>query len=219
MDLAMPGEAGGAAEVAEAERIDVFVRSWIPSGERRDLRHSMAVLVHGRWWMQKDAKVYLQRAHSTDSNGSQFHMEAKRFAEEHAAGDVYIVADDDCLILGRTFVADGVRILRANPAYGLLTAVSVIENANLIAEWDTWSSDRSTAAAWPSEIIDRHSVGGVAFVRRGILKTFAACEPRHTDETICREIEAAGFRVGVMPGVRMNHLGFRYGASGPYWEA
>lgn len=189
--------------------IDVFVRRWVPVDPKRQaMRSAMFVLALVRWGMQADANVQ----HVVEVHGDpQFHMRAKRWAEEHATSDVYVVADDDCLILGKQFVSRGVKTLLQHADYGLLAAASVIEDGDLVYS--------SSVSFTRPHVVERHAVGGVAFVRRGILKRFDACPANLTDETICNEITGAGYKVGVMPGVKFNHLGYGFAADGPYWEA
>lgn len=181
---------------------DVFVRSFYPADlKKADLRRAMRDVCEARWSVQRDASVrYL------GGTLPSFNMDGKRIAEESATTDIYIIADDDCLILGADFVSRGTSILRGHPEFGLLTAISVIENHSDFVHTE--------------DAVERHSVGGVAFVRRGILTEFPACPVEHTDETICAEFTRKGFKTGIMPSVRMNHLGYGYSiTSDAYWWA
>jgi hypothetical protein len=176
---------------------DVFIRSWIKSADtgKQALRNAMLAVSCARWRIQPDANwttVYAP------------HMEAKRWAEQRATTDPYIVADEDCLILGADFVSKGLAAVRAHPDYGILTAVSVIENADILYRGD---------------VIERHAVGGVAFVRRGILTEFRDCPANQTDDAICSEITRKGYKTGVMPCVQMNHLGYGYSLTSGDWRA
>lgn len=180
---------------------DVFVRSWLESarGAVLELRLALKEATLSRWAIQHDARVWLV---------NKPHMQAKRHAEQHATTDIYIVADDDCMPLGKDFVATGCATLRDNLAFGLLSAASVIEH-HFYTE-DTLSPN----------IVAAHSVGGVAFVRKGILTEFRACPPNQTDDSICSEIVRKGYRTGFMPHVQINHLGYGYSLSSEeHWMA
>ena len=183
--------------------IDVFVRihhtetCCDPTG----IRAGMVQAVMSRWALQKDCRVEEIFGEAKD-----FHIASKRAAEENAKSPIYVIADADCLILGKDFISRGVEIMERYPEYGILTAVSVIENADI-------------CSGYASDVFERHSVGGVAFVRKGILTEFRDCRPDQVDGTICDEMTRKGYKCGVMPDVRMNHLGYGYSLTSKHWLA
>lgn len=194
--------------------IDVFLRCYAEAGG--ELRSGMATSCVARWLMQEDANIIILytrsyrgylNCNSLSLYPDTFHMESKRFAEATSTTPIYVVADDDCLILGKDFVASGVRVMEDFPKYGILTATSI-------------SDGDCRMIGMPSIPLERHAVGGVAFIRKGILKEFPSCAVDKVDETICEEITAAGYKAGVLPACKFNHLGAGYSlSSANCWSA
>lgn len=179
--------------------IDVFILDF-DAGNK--LRAAMSVVCKERWRMEPGCRVT-----SFSSKEKTFHIDAKRMAEETAASPIYVVADNDCLILGENFVKSGVEIMERHQEYGLLAATSICDG-----EYSNGSYRQVNA-----EVVQRHAVGGVAFVRKGILTEFNLCIPSQVDETICHEIKSKGHRTGSMPWIRFNHIGAGYSLSSPIW--
>lgn len=187
------------------EKIDTFVRSYFPPGMtlKRQFRIGMFDVCVARWRMQSDIRLEIVNGRYP----TPFHMGSKKRAEESSTSSIYIVADDDCLPIGRNFVKDGVEILYDHPEYGLLTATSVSDGSYRQLEY-------------PNEVAELHAVGGIAFVRKGILTDFNDLGVAKTDESICSEMNRKGYKTGVMPNVKFNHLGAGYSLTVPgCWEA
>ena len=175
---------------------DVFVRihHLEMCCDKTGIRAGMTQAVLARWLKQKDCRLEEIFGEAKD-----FHIASKKAAELNAMSSIYVVADADCLILGKDFISRGVATLEAHPQYGLLSATSI--------------SDGMFPAGHISitpEVVELHAVGGIAFVRKGILTEFRDCRPDQVDGTICDEINRKGFKTGVMPHVRFNHLGSGY---------
>lgn len=200
-------------------RVDVFVRSYCEF-EPKDhwasvLRRGMRMATLARWHMFPKDEVRLTVLHSSSFRefescfeadyislyGPTMHMDAKKAAERLAHSEVYVVADDDCLPIGRQFVSEGIAAMLNWEKYGILTATS-IDDAALI--------ERGLYVPPP---LERHAVGGVAFIRKGILADFDKCAPDQVDGTICDEFKRRGWKSGVMPWVKFNHLGAHYSIS------
>ena len=138
------------------------------------------------------------------SKSANFHIEGKRMAEQVARSPIYVVADNDCLILGENFVRLGIEIMGKHPEYGLLAATSICDghfvHVPSISSWE--------------EVVPMQA-GGVAFVRKGILKEFNDCQPNQVDDAICSEMVRKGYKTGYMPSLRFNHIGSGYSISSP----
>lgn len=196
-------------------KVDVFVRSYCEFGPgerlKAEMRKGMRECVLARWRMFPESEVRLTVLHSQSFRefGSCFdadyvslyshtmHMESKRAAERLAKSDIYVVADDDCLPIRKAFVTRGVQTMERYPQFGILAAANITDG-------EPFASD---------EPVERHAVGGVAFVRRGILADFSECVPEQVDGTICDEFKRRGYKCGVMPFVEFNHLGAYYSIS------
>ena len=177
--------------------VDVFILDFqadVP------LRAAMSEICQIRWHMEPGCELFTFRSRS-----ERFHIEGKRKAETISSSPIYVLADNDCLILGEKFVERGVEIIERHPQYGLLAATSICDGhfAN--------GSDRQVL----EEVVPMHAVGGVAFVRKGILTDFLPCLPSQVDETICHEMASKGYQTGSLPGLRFNHLGAGYSLGSP----
>lgn len=161
------------------------------------LRAGLAAATLARWELQQDARVQ----HITPACGipiEYFHMESKRYAEVHATTYIYVVADDDCLILGKDFIEKGVAALEKHPYYGMIGATSISDGYYPVG------------FQGPNEVEGATAAGGVVFVRKGILTTFDDCLPDQVDDVIAQEFTRKGWSIGVMPYVKFNHLGAWY---------
>jgi hypothetical protein len=175
---------------------DVFIRNYIPdniTGTIRHFRRAMETVCLDRWSIQAEAMIYTEPINLTLPG-----IKAKKYAEEKSITNIYISADDDCLIIGKDFVSAGLAIMEANPEYGILGATSISDG------------HFQTTVSGGMLVIPMHAVGGVVFVRKGILKEFPDCDADKVDDTICQEINRAGYKTGLMPGVKFNHLGAGY---------
>jgi hypothetical protein len=165
------------------------------------IRKGMQMSCIWRWKMQEDANViYINPAGIR--NLGPFHIARKHAAERLTSSPIYVVADDDALPIGSSFVRDGVRILGEHPEYGMASARSI-----------------SDGPIYPNEEIVESQCGGIVFVKKGILLDFEECDADKVDDTICREMNRRGYKTGVMPSVRFNHLGAGYSiTSKGYWN-
>ena len=196
------------------ENIDVFVRVFaISNGSLRgDLRWGLTQATIARWLMQKDinltllcagAIIRIAGAESVLLPEEKFHMESKREAEKRAHMPIYVIADDDCLPFGADFIQRGVSILNQHEDYGLVSASSV-------SDGERWTAREEALV----DVLGRHSVGGICFVRKGLLSEFNDLGANRVDESICSELKRLGYEVGVLPRVRMNHLGCGFSLTG-----
>jgi hypothetical protein len=214
------------------ERPDVFVRVFaISDGSLRgDLRWGLTQAVIARWLMQKDinltllcagAIIRIAGAESVLLSEEKFHMESKRVAEKRSHTPIYVIADDDCLPIGKDFIARGLQAMEIERAYGILGATS-ISDGHYPAGKPFGSAYRGDdilrqPGMYGDEFVDpMYTPGGIVFTRKGILRAEALpdCEANQVDDTIAREIEKFGFRVGVLHSVKFNHLGAHFSLTG-----
>ena len=178
---------------------DVFVRihHLEMCCDKTGIRAGMSQAVLARWLAQKDCRL-----EEIFGEGKDFHIASKKAAELNASSNIYVIADADCLILGKDFISKGVSILEAHPQFGLLSATSICDGM--------FPAGQDIPQP---EVVELHAVGGISFVRKGILTEFRDCRPDQVDGTICDEINRKGFKTGAMPHVRFNHLGSGYSIS------
>ncbi len=196
------------------EKVDVFVRVFaISDGSLRgDLRWGLTQAVIARWLMQKDinltllcagAIIRIAGAESVSLPEEKFHMNSKREAERRAHMPIYVIADDDCFPLGSNFIHRGATILNEHEDYGLVSATSICDGA--------YPAGKGGQTA---DIEEMHSVGGICFVRKGLLFQFNDLGANRVDESICSEVKRLGYKTGVLTRVRMNHIGSGFSLTG-----
>ena len=196
------------------EKVDVFVRVFaISDGSLRgDLRWGLTQSTIARWLMQKDinltllcagAIIRIEGAESVLLSEEKFHMNSKREAERRAHMPIYVIADDDCLPLGSNFIHRGATILNEQEDYGLVSATSICDGP--------YPEGRGGQTA---DIEEMHSVGGICFVRKGLLSQFHDLGADRVDESICSEVKRLGYKTGVLTRVRMNHIGSGFSLTG-----
>ena len=174
--------------------IDVFVLDFWGNSQ---LRMFLSDACRYRWYAERECNIYPVPFDNI--------MEGKKEAEEKSKSPIYVVTDNDCLPLGKDFVKQGVEILNRHPEYGLLAAANICEGE--FCSGSIWQAG--------DEVECRDIVGGVAFVRKGILNEFQMCEPPYVDRTICDKMRSKGYKTGIMPHLRFNHLGAGYSLANP----
>lgn len=192
---------------------DVFVRVWADSL----LRLGMAVAVVERLLMRRDLHVVLLIAENSIEHPSfkatpsfsvprtNFHVESKRFAEQFAQTDPYIVIDDDQLMLGSTFLQLWLKTQQEFDV-GLLSSWSV--NGEVPAPPEGFVP----YGWWPCE-----SVGTPYLVRKGLLVDLPDGPLSQYDGILTRHLNDHGHTTGFARHVRHNHLGMGFSQVIPGW--
>jgi hypothetical protein len=178
--------------------IDVFLR-FAPA---TPLRMHLASAVLCRWLEEAEANIHCLFMRGTypqelfpglcevELLEADFCWTTRNYAEERAAGEYYILADDDHLILGEHWVERAVRGIREG--YGILAARSVI------------SPERF-------ENLDNLYVGCPAIIRKGAVDYhLLEGSPNQQDGIICAAMRKNGFQTGFIAGLDYNHLGFGF---------
>jgi len=162
--------------------IDVFYCCWQP---RDRLREAIAAPCLMMWESFCRPKIILPIAMS----GREFQQERRRMAEDKAQTDFYIIADDDCMPLGKNFLERCEDLMRRYPEYALL------------------GTEDYCAPFGPTEIYETKTGGGINVIRKGIIEvppfngqTWDSCAQGE-------QIRAKGYKVGRMRDVRRNHFG------------
>lgn len=195
------------------DRVDVFVRVYAEplGGLKSSLRWGMSIATLARWRMQEDANLtvlsadaIIQPMHSCVMMPEKnFHIESKREAERRATTPIYVIADDDALPLGKNFIEQGVKTLARFADYGLVGATSISDGQYPAGKTFRYGEPQI------SDVEKTESAGGIVFVRRGVINPdeLPNCDADQVDETVCTHVRKRGFKVGLLPHVRFNHLG------------
>lgn len=190
--------------------VDCFIRVF----SSNELRLGLAIATVARWKMQQDARVTVVRCvdpgllnydFGCDSIAEPnceipFATESLHTAENNAESDPYIISNDDCLIYGQDFVQNGLRVMRNNPDFGCVSGA--------VTNGDQYQLDGP-------EIHEIHAVGGLVFLRKGLVKEFPPLEDCYWDLERHRQIVQAGFKSGYSKWMPYLHLGARFSVANP----
>jgi hypothetical protein len=129
-----------------------------------------------------------------------FHIDAKRYAEAHAKSEVYVVFDDDQLIIGKDWLERGLDFMAKYPKFGMASAWMITGEV----------PDKSGGAdGWQES-----SIGCPYFVRKGILTDIPETPIVSYDTDLTKYVQSKGWKTGFMRHVLYNHLGSRYSQLG-----
>ena len=203
---------------------DVFIR-YAPQNR---LRYLLSEAVLERWYMEPvELHVLAQSGYFSSPRHAQqgelpshihppeylnaegrFWTAAKQYAEDNAKSEIYVVADDDQLIIGKDWVKRGVEILEVHPEFGLLSA------------WSVNGEVQETADGDEQIFTIQSSVGCPYFMRKGAIKKFPESEGNQQDTAMCEALWQKGWKYGFIRGLRFNHLGYEYSTIAPgHWGA
>lgn len=191
---------------------DVFVRVF----SSNELRLGFAIASVARWKMQKDVNLHVLHWYKNlyyefecftefiDNHESMpFAAGSLKRAEELANSNPYIIANDDTLIYGQDFVENGLRVMRENPDYGVISAAAVNS--------DQYKFDGP-------DIFEIHAVGGLVFLRKGLVTEFPPLEDAYWDCERDRQVKAKGFRSGYTKHCPYLNMGANFSVANPaFW--
>ena len=170
------------------------------SASKSKHRHKMANRCMKRWGQEKVRHIAI------DPDG--LHCSLRDFqslrrihADHGAAGEIYIVADDDCLLLDDVQVEAAVEVMERNPAFAILSLWP--SNATIMP----WTPGDGYEPIINEDVLEHVSVGGVRFCRKGILADWPKQGGPGYDAEHCAAIRQAGYRVGYFRKFGMEHLG------------
>ena len=172
--------------------IDVFLR-WYP---RNPIRTLMANLVAERLSQYKGIRIDIVM---TGDCGEPFHINSKKYAEEHAQSEIYCAMDDDQLPLSDLFFRIGEDALRNNPDYGML--------AGFPLEYERHGQPYADRR---EQVIEAHSIGCPYFVRKGTLNHFPDSPIHMYDGDLSKVVTDQGLKTGFARYAIYNHLGYGF---------
>ena len=186
--------------------VDVFIRVF----SSNELRLGFATATIARWQMQKDCRVIpvvwdgglepFRRAVHTLNNNGPFATSSLEIAERCAGSDPYIICNDDNLPYGQDFVEKGLDIMARHPEYGVISGV--VTNGH--EPYDT-----------ESEVHEIHAVGGLVFLRKGLVTEFPPLEDAHWDIERHRQVTAKGYKSGYSHRLPYLHMGAHFSVANP----
>jgi hypothetical protein len=118
-------------------------------------------------------------------------------AEQLAETDPYVLADEDCWLLGKGTLESGEKLFHRYPGYGQLSFRTTPDNPQPVP-----------GLFLDGNIFESPSCGGVRVIRKGILTNFPPSGPHGYDEYHCAAMHRKGFRTGYFTDLRAHHLGY-----------
>ena len=206
--------------------IDVF---FCQGGEGLDppdwlvtLREQMARLCMTRWQCEEGIDLHAITPYTVKKAGytAPFQKSRRQYAETSTRSDIYVVADDDCLIGSDPIVGMAVDIMQQNPNVGIL-ALSERTGPPMVRANVPLSELYQT-----EDLIESHAVGGVRFCRKGVVTDWPAHDPDNPyqyDSIHGPAVKKAGYVSAYTKALQMNHIGAGYsitwrGAAWRFWE-
>lgn len=178
-----------------------------------ELRLGFAIASVARWKMQKDVNVFVLSSEDGIEHdfgceslelgnvpSEPFATQSLRIAEQLAKSDPYIIANDDALIYGQDFVENGLKVMRDNPDYGVISGA--------VVNGDQFQFDGP-------ELTEIHAVGGLVFLLKGLVTEFPPLEDCYWDCERDRQIKAKGFRSGYTRMCPYLHMGANFSVANP----
>jgi len=138
--------------------------------------------------------------------GGNFQARARQYAEDNAKSSIYLVVDDDQLIIGENWVQNGIECLHRHPEYGILSGWSinneVPEGPGIDEVWEVPSS-----------------VGCPHFIRKGTVPIIPEAGLGMEDAAFCAVVHEKNLKTGFIRNLRYNHLGAHFSSiSTDHWN-
>lgn len=188
---------------------DCFVRVFSSS----EIRLGFAIAAVARWKMQKDVNVHvLQWAGGipydfdcdtlviSNNESSPFATLSLKEAEFRAQSNPYIIANDDNIAYGQDFVKKGLSVMERHPDYGVISGM-VTNGDPYPKEWE--------------EVHEIHAVGGLVFLRKGLVTEFKPLEDCFWDGYRHAQVIAKGFKSGTSKELPYLHMGAHFSVANP----
>jgi hypothetical protein len=149
-----------------------------------------------------------------------FQQARRMLADDRSASDLYVVADDDCLLTSDPTVGPVVEVMEREPTVGILALRQVKQAPMVRAEVpakDLYETD---------DLIESHAVGGIRFCRKGILDEWpdpTEGNPYQYDSVHGPAVQRAGYISAYTKAYEMIHVGATYsmtwiGEAWRFWE-
>lgn len=169
---------------------DVFLRRAL--FYREPLRRALLEATTARWEKDFEANL-IPVIGTTDIKG------VRLGCDEKALSEVYVVTDDDLLILGKNWVKRVTDILLRHPEYGAISTLSVIEREN------TLRPPNDT-----DELYEAHAIGAPMVIRKGVIAGVPEMDLNSECMVIYEHLKAKGLKEGIVNpafNLRHNHCG------------
>jgi hypothetical protein len=173
--------------------IDVFLCSCALPEDR--IRLGLYAAVRARWELEPDTRLHVVTPEVIGCRRKHFQGLRRLYIESEAVSPVYVMAEDDCMPLGRDFIKRGVETLNGNKDFSVLSP--------LLLPFPPVPMGYQTP-----DVFEGITAGGINFTRKGDLKDMSVPVNEVFDESGQAEyVRSIGYRSGWMFHVKQNHLG------------
>jgi hypothetical protein len=199
---------GSPLKMSQQERLKVFL-CHVPKSR---LRRKMKDLCYERWemeWRQNTGFGHpiVLTPESIGSTEKDFQRDRRIWVDSRLAkGEIYVLTDDDCLLAMQPVFQYPERILSLMTQYGEFGILSMMPTNADIYPW----RPENREVIEDEEVMEHISVGGIRICVAGCLDEWPESEYVGYDQTHCAALREAGWRVGYMKNIPMNHLGEGY---------
>lgn len=131
--------------------------------------------------------------------GSRYFQRDRRMIAEHrATSSIYILTDDDMEPMFHFNKA--IKLMKQHPDFGMLSA---FPDPAVIQRWTL----EGYKPYEDEDVMEHIDVGGLRFIRKGIMKHWPEQKRSGYDREHCEEMRRNGFRVGYMKHLHAIHHG------------
>jgi hypothetical protein len=123
-------------------------------------------------------------------------------AEMISQSDPYIICNDDNLPYGQDFVSKGLSVMEQYPDYGVISGVVV-------------NGEGSEFEMNGPRVKEIHAVGGLVFLRKGLVTKFPPLEDRYWDGERHKQVVEKGFKSGYSRDLPYLHMGAHFSIANP----
>lgn len=137
-------------------------------------------------------------------SNQEFQVARRVAAEQMATSPIYLVADDDCLLMEEDWVERGLSVLDKYHDVAQLSGIPT--NATI----QPWTPEDYSPLQTP-DFSEHVSICGTYFQRKGLMTTFPELSEHSYSRTQGEWFREKGYRVGHTPQLHFNHLGEGFG--------
>ncbi len=164
------------------------------------IRVAMAATCAERWMAEPGIRMAGLSPVRLGVSLRDFQRSRRMAAHQLAESEIYVLADDDCLLPDYPVIDLMLGLMARYPHYGMLAPLP--SNAP-IYEWTP--EDYKTANTF--EVMEHVSVGNIRFIRKGLRHPWPPMSGPGYDTEHSLMIRRAGYRVGYARDITETHLG------------
>ncbi len=162
-----------------------------------------------RWLWEPGASV--KQLYQYEHDAAQFQRERRMFAEKMACGNLYVLADEDCLLeTAHPCLDRAADIMTRHPDFAILSWMPI--NCDIIPWAPATEENRLLVGGThviDDEVAEHVSVGGIRLCRKGAMTDWPPMDAgsKAYDGIHCARLRELGWRSGYFRTLRQLHIG------------